>query len=273
MHGVDWIAAEWTGRTLNLWAMGRAGALAHVQASSFEALQSLRAEWSGPNPVPVLAAGFDELGPAAPVPCPPLAAGLIADLRPWLWHVAGLSQSNPSDRVNGSEALRIAGVLAALPSFDGVLCLTGARSLWARISAGEVVSVCSALSGEVYSCLSQHAPQFPQPPEADTDLTSFDLALSETLSRPERLARALSQAMIRPRAQAQGQVLGALIGAELAAARPWWLGQDLLVMGEHQALYSRALAAQGVSVTPGDAQQALLAGFAGAFANLPQPLP
>jgi 2-dehydro-3-deoxygalactonokinase len=46
-----------------------------------------------------------------------------------------------------------------------------------------------------------------------------------------------------------------LLGAELAAMRPYWLGQQVIVIAQ-SGLYSQALAAQGVPVAlvhPSDA--------------------
>ena len=69
------------------------------------------------------------------------------------------------------------------------------------------------------------------------DDTAFDDALSDGLSRPERLAGRL--ASIRadlalndiPPPTAEARLAGTLIGAELAAARAYWLGQTLAVIG------------------------------------------
>ncbi|MAX73125.1 MAG: hypothetical protein CMH66_05560 [Nioella sp.] len=48
-------------------------------------------------------------------------------------------------------------------------------------------------------------------------------------------------------AQARGRLSGLLVGAELAATRPYWLGRDILICGAPalSALYARALTSQG----------------------------
>ncbi|MEK9734715.1 MAG: 2-dehydro-3-deoxygalactonokinase, partial [Paracoccaceae bacterium] len=47
---------------------------------------------------------------------------------------------------------------------------------------------------------------------------------------------------------ARARLSGYLIGLELAGAKPYWLGQDLVVIGAPNlsALYARALAVQGL---------------------------
>ncbi|HCE72343.1 MAG TPA: 2-keto-3-deoxy-galactonokinase, partial [Ruegeria sp.] len=73
------------------------------------------------------------------------------------------------------------------------------------------------------------------------------------LSRPEQMlarlwsAHAAATLQGLPAGIARARILGGLIGAELAATRPFWLGQQLAVMGEGEMprLYVDALGAQG----------------------------
>lgn len=69
-------------------------------------------------------------------------------------------------------------------------------------------------------------------------------ALSDTLSRPERLAAQLRSAQVAGDAAA---ITGHLVGAELAAAKVYWLGQEVVLLG--QGPYYDALKVQGVLVT------------------------
>lgn len=244
MQGARWIAAEWNGARLTLWAMGADGPVARGEAAAPDLAGAL-APWGGQR-LPILAAGL----PGAPVcalPCRPEQPAQARRGGSDLWHVPDLARPGTAERLPGPAALRLAGLLAAQPEFDGVACLTGPHSHWTHLSAGEVVSVMAAASGRVAACLAAD-------PGAEA---GFDAALSAVLSRPERLARALAE-MTEP-----GAIWGALIGAELAAARPWWLGQRVLVLGEGAtpALYARALGAQGVPATTGADEAAALAGF------------
>ena len=63
---------------------------------------------------------------------------------------------------------------------------------------------------------------------------------------------------------------GLLIGAELAAARPYWLGLPVAVIGsgEQPKAYMRALVRQGLSPTLTDADEMTRAGLIRARAIL-----
>ncbi len=277
MDHIAWIGAEVDGQNLRVWA-GSAEATALAQTSGrwlapdtpLRALDAIIAPWWQPG-VLVLVAGLTGAATTA-LPCAPVALAPMPDAATdhgvW-WQVRDLTQAKPVDRVSAVQALCLAGCLRGRPQFDGVICLTGAHSLWAQISAGEVVSVTSAATGVLADALVPTRPATaPQRPEG-LALAAFDAALSDCLSRPERLARLLSAARLMPPDRAEATLHGALIGADLASARPWWLGQAVLVLGTGTApgLYARALATQGVQATAGVVEVALLAGFAAAAAT------
>lgn len=272
MDDIRWIGAEVDGQDLRVWAgsaegialAGRAGR-ADPGQDPFAAIAALTAPWLRPIGAtpPILVAGLPEPAPAT-LPCPPLAARPTPASIPGFWLVNGLTQSKPQDRISAGQALCLAGCLRGQPQFDGVICLTGTYGLWAHISAGEVVSVASTAAGTLAAAAKAEP--------TDIDPTAFDSALSDGLSRPEQLLRILSSARQIPPGPAPARIWGALIGAELAAVRPWWLGQSVLVLGNGPLpdLYARALAAQGVAATAGRAEPARLAGFAAAAESLQQ---
>ena len=266
MTAADWIGAEAGPEGLRLW-VASAGQVIARSAAPIAPGEPPRAALLAaaarllPKAVraPILACGFPGAAKRA-LPCAPFSPdAVVAD--GGIFHLPDLLQAAPQVVVPAAAALRLAGCLAADPGFDGVICLTGAESLWAEISAGEVVGVMAALSGAIAEAMLA-SEWFALPSTAETDLSAFDADLSQTLSRPERLARMLAEARALPPAQARARLHAALIGAELAAARPWWLGRALRVLGPSAALYSRALAAQGVRTTEGDGEAALIAGFA-----------
>lgn len=168
------------------------------------------------------------------LPCPPLPERLDGPL-------PALVQSQPPATVSPEQALVLAGVLAAHPQFDGTVVLLGPQTLWAHLSAGELVSVLPSASGALLAALGL------------TRGTGFAEAAADCLSRPERALRLLT----RP-----DTALGALIGADLAGAKPWWLGRIVLALGPHAADYAEALAAQSVQAHCGDFHAALQAGQA-----------
>lgn len=178
-------------------------------------------------------------GAARPVPCKVIASFTGA--------VPGLVQDSPTARADGMHALLIAGIVAARPNWDGVVCIPGPRSLWAHVSAGEVVSFASFISVQMAAAIGAA-------PGKD-----LDAGLQSTLSRPERLAQELAEADVAP-----GRAFGALLGTELAAARPYWLGQEVLVIGDgpFATVYAMALQGQGAMVRPVPALEAQKAGEA-----------
>ena len=69
---------------------------------------------------------------------------------------------------------------------------------------------------------------------------------------------------------ATARLSGLLIGAELAAARPYWLGQKIVLIGapklsEH---YRTALELQGLNADTAGATETTLAGLTAAYARL-----
>ena len=109
---------------------------------------------------------------------------------------------------------------------------------------------------------------------ADWDATAFDTAVDDIIARPERLAaqlfsiRASDLLNGTPAPHARARLSGLLIGAELAAARPYWLGRQIAVLGadEQANHYCTALQTQGVPAMIADAERMTLAGLTAAYA-------
>ncbi|MEQ8901935.1 MAG: 2-dehydro-3-deoxygalactonokinase [Roseovarius sp.] len=151
----------------------------------------------------------------------------------------GLTQDSPADVLDGWVRLLLLGFAEARPDWDGVaLVLTEQLSHWVHLSAREAVSCQSFLTPRLIAALGGTLP-------ADTG------ALGDSLSRPERLATHLRSAEVTGRADA---ISGFLIGAELAAARPYWLGQSVALIdgGGCGSGHAAALEAQGVPVSRHD---------------------
>jgi len=285
-----WIAVDWGTSNLRAWAMGEGGqALAEaasdqgmgkLQRGDFEpALLRLIGHWLMSGPVPVFACGMvgSRQGwceaPYRTVPCAPLDAGAAVaapTLAPGLSvRIApGLKQTTPADVMRGEET-QIAGALSLMPGYDGVLCLPGTHSKWAQISAGEVVSFQTFMTGEMFALLSETSVLRHGVQGDGWDDAAFDSAVADALSRPERLAARLFSlraegliANLAP-AAARARLSGLLIGAELAAARPYWLGQRVTLVGASalSAVYGRALKAQGIDATSLSVTDCTLAGL------------
>ena len=107
--------------------------------------------------------------------------------------------------------------------------------------------------------------------EAGLDrLAGDDAAVAEAMARPERLAARLfslrAEGLVNSLSAvtARARLSGLLIGAELAGAKRYWLGQRVRLIGTAGlvASYARALAAQGVTADLLPAAECTLAGLA-----------
>jgi len=296
MTQADWIAVDWGTSHLRAWAMGPGGAvlgkaesadgMGGLRPAEFEpALLRLVESWLGTGTTPVIACGMVGAkqgwaeAPYRPVPCKPGAATPIApnvtDPRIALHILPGISQDSPADVMRGEET-QVAGILYETPQFDGIACLPGTHTKWVHVSAEEIVSFRTAMTGELFGLLSDHSVLRHSVGGDDLDGDAFDVGVDESLSRPERLAQALftirAEGLLHGQtaAAARGRLSGLLIGAELAATRPYWLGQQVLIGGAPAlaALYARALQTQGVRCVTRDATALTLAGLALTHAKL-----
>lgn len=298
LPALHWIAVDWGSTHLRAMALGPEGVLAEAKSEdgmarlatpeAFEpALLALIGDWLPQGrQVPVLACGTVGArqgwreAPYRAIPCAPLdpAALMVVpcrDPRMFLRIVPGLMQARPADVMRGEE-VQIAGALAVRPGFDGVICLPGTHSKWVHVSAGEVVSFQTFLTGEMFALLSQVSVLRHGIAAEGWDAAAFAEALSEGQSRPERLAARLfslrSEALLEDLSPvtARARLSGLLIGAELAAARPYWLGQPVLLIGAEAvaAPYAQALAAQGITAEHLPGAACSLAGLSRLWASL-----
>ena len=150
-----------------------------------------------------------------------------------LW--CDLSQDAPLGVLPVAVRKDIAGFLGAHPQWDGVLCHVGDVTHWVQASAGEIISFQSFITLRMAQALG-----------AGEAVSQG--AVEESVARPERLAAHLRIAELSGQ---DGAVLGHLIGAELAAARAYWLGVDLRIMGAGPVAdaYEEALKAQAAMVS------------------------
>jgi 2-dehydro-3-deoxygalactonokinase len=286
-----WIAVDWGTSNLRAWAMAADGnvlaeatsdeGMAKLTHVEFEpALLRLIAPWLGKGQTLVAACGMvgSRQGwceaPYRAVPCTPLdpAAQVTApstDPRILIRIAPGLKQTAPADVMRGEET-QIAGALRLLPGYDGVLCLPGTHSKWAQISAGEVVSFQTFMTGEMFALLSETSVLRHGMQGEGWDDAAFDLGVSDAISRPDRIGARLfslrAEGLISGLgpASARSRLSGLLIGTELAASRPYWLGQRITLIGAAKlsAAYARALSAQGIDAQHLSATDCTLAGLA-----------
>jgi 2-dehydro-3-deoxygalactonokinase len=201
----DWIAVDWGTTHLRAWAMAEDGTvraearsddgMGHLARDAFEpALLSLVEPWLGGGPMDVLACGMvgSRQGwaeaPYVAVPQGPRRS------RPFRWprRTRGSrvdpawSETGRATRCHAGGGDADRGFLAAAPGFDGVLCLPGTHAKWVQISAGEVVSFRTFMTGELFDLLSAQSVLRHSVAAGGSDPDAFREAVSDTLSRPEK---------------------------------------------------------------------------------------
>ncbi|WP_370401126.1 2-dehydro-3-deoxygalactonokinase [Sulfitobacter sp. JB4-11] len=289
----DWIAVDWGTSNLRVWAMNGTNVLARAQAAQGmgaltrdqfgPTLDALIADWGVAPDTPTIACGMVGArqgwaeAPYRSLPCPPLGGTLIRvpDTTRPVHIIPGLKQTAMPDVMRGEET-QIAGFLALNPGWDGVICLPGTHTKWAHVSAGEVISFQTFMTGELFALLQDQSVLRHSLQGEGIDDAAFDTALADTLSRPEKLAASLFAIRAgdllegTPGSTNRARLSGALIGAELAAAKPYWLGQQIALIGAKAQtdLYARALQSQGAPATLTDAERMTLAGLTAAYRAL-----
>jgi 2-dehydro-3-deoxygalactonokinase len=277
----DWIAAQLSGGAWRVWAMQQRRVLEEARgdlgAGDPQAvLADLVGGWLSETPLPVIACGLPD-APRVAVPAKPAerAPVLLAEGGGFqLFALPALIQTQPADLMP-AEAAQIAGFLSLNRNWDGVICLPGAETRWAHVSADEIVSFQTCLTGTLCDLVARHSVLRPSI-GTGWDADAFADALAETLSRPERLASGLYAVHARSvlqgdsRDTARARLFGLMLGAELAAARPYWLGQNVAVIGEADMAepYVSALALQGVPATQAVGREMVLAGLGAARAQI-----
>lgn len=295
---MTWVAVDWGTSHLRAWVHEPDGVVAlrsdagmgTLDASGFEpALLALIEPHLAKNRVtPVICCGmvgarqgWAEATYVATPAAPPDAGGALritaSDPRIAVYILPGMSQANPPDVMRGEET-QIAGFIATHPEWDGVLCLPGTHTKWVHISAGEIVSFATCMTGEMFSLLAGQSVLRHSLDAEGWDTGAFEQAVSDTISRPERMAAGLfglrAGALLDglTPATARARLSGMLIGSELAAMRPYWLGQQVAIIGADAVSgpYAAALTAQGASPMCVPADDMTLHGLRRAHATLTQ---
>ncbi|ANT59626.1 2-keto-3-deoxy-galactonokinase [Salipiger sp. CCB-MM3] len=283
----DWIAVDWGTSNLRLWRMAADGTvlervegdagMGRLSPEDFEpTLLSLLPDLKARTTVLVCGMAGARQGwieaPYLSVPCaPPKAAEGIAvpteDSRLDVRILPGVSQNSPADVMRGEET-QVAGFLALNPRFDGVICLPGTHSKWVHVSAGEIISFRSFMTGEIFELLSQRS-VLRHGLGQGWDDAAFAAAVDQAMGRPAGFAAELftlrAEGLLHglsPDAAA-ARLSGLLIGMELSAAKPYWLGTSVALLGASKlvAHYRKALEAQAVPVLIADADRMTLEGL------------
>ena len=295
MSELDWIAVDWGTSSLRAWGLDQSGVLLWQEKSDrgmgglspeeFEPnfLDLVGAHIDGADKVEVIACGmvgarqgWVEASYRA-VPCMPLDPKMteapVSDPRLRFRIIGGLSQTAPADVMRGEET-QIAGFQALNPKFDGVICMPGTHTKWVHVSAGEVVSFQTCMTGDLFAAISGHTVLRHSMQDEAWDDDHFAEAVDDSISRPEKLAarlfslRAEGLLSEMPAGRAKSRLSGLLIGAELAATRPYWLGQAVAIVGAGgvSRLYASALESLGAAPTLAAGDAMVLKGLGAARA-------
>ena len=289
-----WIAADWGTSNLRLWAIDTGGSVIEERTSDrgmgqlspnqFEGvLRDVAGDWLG-STRQVIACGMVgsrqgwveapyQTAPCAVCPRTMVQAPTSGDLSVHV--IPGIKQTSPADVMRGEET-QIAGFLANNPNWDGIICLPGTHTKWVHVSANEVVSFQTFMTGEMFALLQDASVLRHSIAPSGWNEEVFQTAVSTTLSRPESLAaklfslRASQLVHGTDSVSLRSELSGLLVGAELAAAKPYWLGQNVALIGADAVSqpYVSGLRAQGVQVARAHAKEMTLAGIKAAHALL-----
>ena len=289
MGDVAWIAVDWGTSHLRAWLMRKDGAIvarrqsgdgmSTLDRNGFE--PALEALVGDALPVPVLACGMvgSRQGwveaPYSAVPCAPPGVHEAVQVPGMDVHILpGVKQARPADVMRGEET-QIAGYLATHPGFDGVICLPGTHTKWVHVSAGEIVSFRTAMTGEMFALLSTQS-VLRHSVGTGWDADSFMTGVDQAMAKPEALAAALFSLRAEglldglDTDKARARLSGLLIGAELAAMKPYWLGQQVALIGAPtlSRAYAVALDAQAAPNHTADVEEMTLAGLTAAWTQM-----
>ena len=291
------IAADWGTSNLRVWGIDRRGhvintinngkGMASLIPSEFEPyLISLIENWlpkeeNAKCPIIICGMAGAKTGwkEAAylKAPSPPINKEKIIqveteDQRISVSIVPGIMQKSPPDVMRGEET-QIAGFLSKNPDFDGIICLPGTHTKWVHISANEIVSFKTFMTGEIFLSLSERSILKSSVQSNDFDQASFLEAFEDTYSNPALLSsklfglRAADLLENTSTKFLKSKLSGYLIGSELAGAKSYWLGQNVIMIGSRDLsiLYQKALKKLGTNATIENAQTVTLNGLKQVF--------
>lgn len=169
------------------------------------------------------------------------------------------------DVMRGEEVQLLGAVAAGLAPGNALLCQPGTHCKWAWMAEGAIADFVTAMTGEMFALLRNHAligREMAGEPGDDAaflegvaDSRRGDLLGSLFGVRPASLLK------LRPQAEASSYVSGLLIGSDCHAHVQAGEAVYLLADGMIGALYVRAIAAVGATAHRIDSQSAFIAGI------------
>ena len=291
MASGPFLAVDWGGTNVRAWRLDETGAVAAGAAFPLgvsrlapgEAAARFQDEIRpalGAEALPALLCGMigSNLGwvlaPYLDCPASPVAlAGALIEAAPGVRIVPGLVCAGlvGPDVMRGEET-QILGWLAGDPARGRgrrLLCLPGTHSKWARVADGAVERFVTAMTGELHAVLGAHS--LLRFAEVADDPAAFDDGVAAAGDGGALSARLFGLRGLTLRgglaaASASAWLSGLLIGAEIAALRPFLAEPDdgpVVLIGEGAlvGLYARALAACGAACEIAVGETPALAGL------------
>jgi len=287
------VVADWGTSSLRLWALRSDGAsVAHAQKDcGMGQLQPADFE-------PTLEAALQEMGTDPELPV--VICGMVGSAQGWVeapyidlpasttalaaravrvkpaqravYIIPGVCQlpEIAADVMRGEETLLLG--LSLLESVDGLVCLPGTHSKWARVRGQVIEAFNTAMTGEIFALLSSSSTlsHFMNHPITDSsENAAFQSAVAEALAAPEKILQALFSLRAIPLLSPDGaeqdmpaRLSGLLIGLEIAGQNPPRGTQVTLVAKGHLAdAYQSAFDVAGIDYRTFDAEALACAGL------------
>lgn len=203
-------------------------------------------------------------------PCPATLEMLAARLVPVgdrAWIVPGVSivEGSRGDVMRGEEVQLLGAVVAGLAPADALMCQPGTHAKWARVEGGALARFATAMTGELFALLREHALIGSTMRGAVADGPAFREGVARSgdgdLTAALFGVRASSNLGLRDDADAAAYVSGLLIGADCRARVTAGQTVHLLADPALGALYTAAIAALGAAAVLVDSHAAFLAGI------------
>ncbi len=300
-HKPTWIALDWGTTHLRAWAMDDTRILAHratadgmanLNAEAFEpALLAHIGDWLSDTPVPIIACGMvgaKQGWQEAPyqsvyqsVPTTTHAQTIkikTRDSRLRVWIAAGLMQENPPDVMRGEET-QIRGFLCEHSDFNGQIVLPGTHSKWVRVANGAITGFHTALTGEVFSLISNHSVlKHSMYDRHNWDDKVFLESAMEAVKRPEFLLKNLFQIRARDllngdktgQSHLSGALIGTEIGTQIGTQTTNQHTPPIVLIGAEDLsnLYARVLDALGIKHQQHTVQSTTIKGLYGIYQTI-----
>lgn len=259
MSAVSWIAVDWGTTQLRAWGLSDHNeilvkdsspqGMGSIKPHQFESvLLDLIGEWLTPErQTTVIACGMVGArqgwleAPYMTVPCKAtgdLVKVPTTDIRLDVYICPGVMQTSPADVMRGEET-QIAGILAQMPNFKGIVCLPGTHTKWAYIADGIIQNFTTFMTGELFSILGQQSVLSHSVKTSEFSMIEFHRAITDISAAPSLLAaklfaiRSNDVLFQQPAAQSRAALSGLLIGAELQAVTSYYLGarDNIVILG------------------------------------------